>query len=600
MSYLESINEISDIKKMNMDELNALCKEIRAYIIDTVSKNGGHLASNLGTVELTLALHYVFHAPTDKIIFDVGHQSYTHKILTGRREDFKTIRKFGGISGFPKTTESSFDTFNTGHSSTSLSAALGLIQARDQKKENYFVVPVIGDGSISSGMAFEALNNIGDNHKKLMVILNDNEMSISRNVGAVSEQLAKIRVSKKYLRFKEKFKTVLHDFPIFGREIENMLSKTRNAFKRVLIKGIIFEQFGLKYLGPIDGHNIEDMVSILKEAKNSDMPVLLHVVTQKGKGLKEAELQPEIYHGFQPGKKTDSFSNRAGCGMEALAQKHGDVHVVTAAMTIGTGLKEFASKFPKQITDVGISEQHAVTYAAGMAMGGLKPFVFIYSTFLQRAYDQILHDVCLQNLPVTFCLDRAGLNPSDGETHHGIYDLSYLYHMPNIEIFAPATYRDLKDALEYAYKANGPIAIRYPAGEACETVMPQNSDIDQWQIIRDCAANTTIFAVGPRMLNLALEVSKQKKVNIVSAVRIKPLDGKTIEKYAGGNFITLEDNVLCGGFYDSVLRYLEAHSIKVEKLKGFGYGDTVIPHGSLEELLKLSGITAEEIAGYAN
>lgn len=589
MKYLPDIDSPYDVKKLNMTELDCLAGEIRQTIIETVRKNGGHLASNLGTVELTLALHKVFDSSSDKIIFDVGHQSYTHKLVTGRREQFHTLRKAGGLSGFPKREESAHDCFNTGHSSTSLSAAMGYVAGRDLQHDQYSVVAVIGDGAISGGMTFEALNNIGRINTQLIIILNDNEMSISKNVGALSDQLAKIRVSRRYIKFKENFKNALKNFPIFGKEIEHMLKKTRNVFKRILIKGLIFEQFGLTYLGPIDGHNISDMTNLLKEAKAINKPVLIHIVTKKGKGYAPAERQAENYHGISPSQHDDCFTKHTSAAMVQLGEKHKNVVAITAAMTSGTGLKSFEGRFKDRFFDVGISEEHAVTFAAGMALSGLKPYVCIYSTFLQRAYDQILHDVCLQNLPVVFCIDRAGLNPADGETHHGVYDISYLRNLPNIEIFTPCTYQQLEADLVYAYSAKNPVAIRYPSDE--EFLVPNEGDVTKWvNVVKTNQASATILAVGSRMTKLATQVSKLKNVNVVSVTCVKPLDENVLKEL--NNIVTIEDGVKFGGFYSEILEYFADKNVKI---MGFGYEKTM-QHGDFFDILKDAGMTACDIA----
>ena len=469
---LEHIKDPSDLRKLTYRQLDALCGEIRTFIIEKTSKTGGHLSSNLGVVELTVALFRVLNMPKDKIIWDVGHQSYTHKILSGRREEFDSLRKMGGLSGFPKRNESPFDAFDTGHSSTSISAGLGMAQGRDIKGEDYTIVSVIGDGALTGGMAYEALNNASHIKKNFIIILNDNDMSISRNVGGISSYLNGIRTDKGYNSFKKGVESSLKSIPYVGDRIADRVKKTKDSIKQMVIPGMLFEDMGITYLGPVNGHDIRALEKAIKDAKKVDHAVLLHVITKKGKGYKPAEKDPKAFHGVEPfnirtGKPvepktgpsyTDVFSKK----LCELAEKEKDIVAVTAAMPDGTGLSEFAARFPERFFDVGIAEAHAVTSAAGMAAAGLRPVVAVYSSFLQRAFDQIVHDVCLQNLPVVFAVDRAGLVGSDGETHQGIFDLSYLCEIPNMKVLAPKNAEELRAMLSYAFSQGGPCAIRYP------------------------------------------------------------------------------------------------------------------------------------------
>ncbi|MDF2591838.1 MAG: 1-deoxy-D-xylulose-5-phosphate synthase, partial [Clostridia bacterium] len=475
MNMLDKINSPEDIKQLKEKELNQLAGEIREYIISTVSETGGHLASNLGVVELSLALHRVFNSPEDKIIWDVGHQAYIHKLLTGRKEKLKTIRSLGGLSGFPKRSESEHDIFETGHSSTSISAALGIAKARDLSGEDYNVIAVIGDGSLTGGMAFEALNNAGDFPTRLIVILNDNNMSISSNIGGMANYLSKIRTVPAYFKLKARVGSVLKQVPILGNAMFNSAERLKNWFKYLLVPGIIFEELGFKYLGPIDGHDIHNLEYVLKRAKSyNGYPVFIHVITKKGKGYEKAEVEPSKYHGVNPfdiesgkSKKSStgrSYSNVFGDWICEAAIKDKRVAAVTAAMPDGTGLTKFSKQHKERFFDVGIAEQHAVTFSAGLAVGGYKPYFAVYSTFLQRAYDQIVHDVCLQNLPVTFAIDRAGLVGPDGETHHGVFDIAYLRHMPNIMIMSPKDGKEMEQMLDLTLQMDSPCAIRYPRG----------------------------------------------------------------------------------------------------------------------------------------
>ncbi|MFO7888021.1 MAG: 1-deoxy-D-xylulose-5-phosphate synthase [Eubacteriales bacterium] len=490
--YLDNINSPEDLKKLNIDELEILCDEIRDFLIKTLSKTGGHLASNLGVVELTVALHYVYNSPVDKMIWDVGHQSYIHKILTGRKNLIKTIRQTDGLSGFIKRSESPHDIFEAGHSSTSISAALGIARARDLAGEDYEVAAIIGDGALTGGMALEALNDGGKRKSKLTVILNENEMSISKNVGAISSYLNKLRTTKSYYKFKEKIESLLSKIPIIGNKLIRLIRKIKEGLKTTILNGgMFFEELGYRYIGPVDGHNVTSIVNVLKKIKNSDTPVLLHVCTTKGKGYKLAEENPDIYHGVGnfdikegrkiiKGKKT--FSSVFGDKLVEIAKKNNKVVALTAAMKDGTGLNRFSEEFPERFFDVGIAEQHGVTLAAGMACSGLIPVFAVYSTFLQRGYDQIIHDVAMQNLHVILCLDRAGIVGKDGETHQGVFDTSFLTNIPNVSVFTPGNFEELEIIMDYAVsKMNSPVAIRYPRGGIKNIINIKNKDFNPFK-----------------------------------------------------------------------------------------------------------------------
>lgn len=609
--YLDKINSPEDLKKLNYSELKEVCQELRDYIINVVSKNGGHLASNLGVVELTVALHRVFDSPKDKIIWDVGHQCYAHKIITGRRDSFTTIRKFGGISGFPKTSESPHDIFETGHSSTSISAALGMAKARDLKGEDYSVVAVIGDGSLGGGIALEALNNAAHLNTNIILILNDNEMSISKNVGGLSAYLGRLRTEKLYFKFKRELEFILNKTPFVGKKIFSIASRCRDKFKYLIVKGIIFEELGFKYFGPIDGHDIKTMERIISNAKEyKKHPVLIHVITKKGKGYRIAEENPEKFHGISSfdintgetlnDTKNKSYSEIFGNKMIELADKDHRVIAITAAMPDGTGLNQFAKKHKDRFFDVGIAEQHAVTFSAGLAKGGFKPFFAVYSTFLQRAYDQILHDVCLQKIPVIFAIDRAGLVGQDGETHQGIYDISYLRSLPNITIMSPKSGKELEDMMEFALKINGPVAIRYPKGEA------PNFDFEDTPIeygkgeILFEGSDGIIIAEGT-MISNAVNLCKLLRNNninmmLVNMRFIKPLDENLLIKLAERSLpiYTLEDNVFEGGFGSSILEFYNKNSIKVD-MNIFAHKKGIITHGAKNELLKMEGLDIDSL-----
>ena len=599
-----------DLKSMNIDELISLGCDIRRFLIDSVSKTGGHLASNLGIVELAIGLHRVFDSPQDKIVWDVGHQSYVHKILTGRADKFATLRQTGGISGFPKAAESEHDIFDTGHGSNSVSLAAGLAAARDIRGEDYNVIAVIGDGALTGGMAYEGLNNLGFMKSKAIVILNDNGMSISKNTGSISMHLNKLRVSSNYLNAKENVKKALNKVPVIGRGMAQGVSHLKNSLKYALVDGgAIFEELGFTYIGPIDGNNIEKVIETLEIAKNSAEPVLIHAITKKGKGYKQAEEMPNKFHGIGPFdagtgvavSNGESFSSVFGKKLVNMALEDDRITAVCAAMTEGTGLSIFSETFPERTFDVGIAEEHAVSFAAGLARAGLKPVVAIYSTFLQRAYDQIMMDVALQNLPVIFAVDRGGNVGADGETHHGTFDLSYLSQIPNMTVLAPKDYEELALMMEYAATLDGPCAIRYPRGRQYE--FPAELKASPVK-----TAEAQVFVTGPdveiwscgKMTATAVEVfkildSKGIKAGVVNARFIKPLDSKALLESASRTslIVTLEDNVLAGGFGSQIAAAISDTDTKVYS---FGWPDKFIEHGSSDELFKKYGLDAESIS----
>ncbi len=607
--FLDRIKNPEDIKKLNNNELCEIADEIRDFLIDSVSKTGGHLASNLGVVELTIALLRSFNLPEDKIIWDVGHQSYVYKLLTGRKEGFSTLRQFNGLSGFPKTNESEYDAFNTGHSSTSVSAALGIAKANAICGKNAHTIAVIGDGALSGGMATEALCDAGNFKKNFIVILNDNNMSISKSVGGFTKHLTKLRSVPGYAVFKVNLSSFIARLP-FGHRINTFLKKTKDVIKHILIGNTMFEDMGFAYYGPIDGHDIENLSLMLDRAKNLDCPVLLHVITKKGKGYKFAEKRPSIYHGVSTfeaskgismGKKNPTYSRVTGNTLCSLAEKNDKICVVTAAMSAGTGTDEFAEKFSRKFFDVAIAEQHAVTFAAGLAISGLTPFVVIYSSFLQRAYDQILHDVCLQNLNVTFCIDRAGVVGEDGETHHGLFDISYMSSMPNMTVLAPANFSELEEMIKYSASGEhkGPIAIRYPRGyKECEY-----SDFPKFEISKHATvqkgSEVCIFCAG-LMLNVGENVCnilKEKGIEptLINLRTLHPLDERFIIDNASSHklCVTIEDGVKVGGVGEKIASIIAENRIQSKCLiKGY---PPVVTHGSPKELRKFYGLDEETI-----
>lgn len=599
---------------MSVDELNALAGEIREEIISTVSERGGHLASNLGAVELTLALHYVFDAPDDKIIFDVGHQAYAHKLLTGRLRQFRNLRCRGGASGFPQSSESEYDSFTAGHASTAISAALGLARTRDIMHGDNQVIAVVGDGALTGGMCYEALNDAGHSNTRLIVVLNDNEMSIAKNVGAMSSYLTHLRQSRSYSAFKRGLRRALGHIPMIGSPIFRFITKLRDTLKTLLLDGKFFSALGFEYIGPIDGHDIRQMIRVMNRLKCADGPVLLHVVTQKGKGYQPAETHPDQYHGVAPfliesGEAKKEGSSRScgsvACGvLETLAERDIRICGITAAMPSGTGMESFAKAYPDRCFDVGIAEEHAVTMAAGMAAGGLKPYVAVYSTFLERAYDQILVDVCRNRLPVTFLIDRAGLVGADGATHQGTYDLSYLRSMPNMIVAAPRDVRDLKRLVQLSSKVNMPMAIRYPkdGDDMGPGIQSQNSfKVGEWELLSD-GSDVMIFAVG-RMVQMALQAAielmgKGINVGVVDARFVKPMDTGLLLRQAkkAKLVVTVEENTLSGGFGEGVLRELVDRGVRTEVMT-LGVPDRFIGHGTVSQQLEECGLNGIGIAG---
>ncbi len=596
-----------DLKTYSYNELDILAKEIRQEIIHTVAQNGGHLAPNLGVVELTLALHRVYNSPYDKIIWDVGHQSYTHKLLTGRRDNFFSLRQYGGISGFPKPEESIHDAFPTGHSSTSISVALGMAMARDLNHENQEIVAVIGDGSITGGMALEALNHAGHLKANLTVVLNDNEMSIAPNVGALSAYLSSLRTDPGYFKFKTDLHYVLYKIPLVGHKLAKVVENMKDAFKYMLVPGIFFEELGFTYLGPIDGHNIQKMCRVLTEAQNIKGPVLVHVVTKKGKGYKPAEKAPERFHGVGPfdiqtgqtiPKKGLSFTDCFAKAIIEEAKKDPKIVAITAAMADGTGLSCFAQMFPERFFDVAIAEQHAVTFAAGLANKGMKPVVAIYSTFLQRAYDQIIHDVALGNLPVVFVVDRAGLVGPDGPTHHGMFDLSYLRNIPNMIIFSPKDGRELADMLHTAFRLEQPVAIRYPKATTVrgldyntrECITPGKAEVISLGKHLNILAEGIMVELAKK---LRAELAKEGiDCGVVNIRSVKPLDEELIKNLARNTpLVTIENNTVVGGFGSAVLEVLSKEEI-LQKVKTFGLPNSFVGSGSCSELYQATGLDA--------
>ena len=607
-NLLEQINSPKDLKKITLEEKETLSQEIRDLIIDVTSKNGGHVASNLGVVELTIALHSIFDTPNDKIVWDVGHQCYVHKILTGRREEFQNIRKLGGISGFPKICESEYDNFNTGHSSTSISIATGMARARDILNENYEVVAVIGDGSLTGGMALEALNDAGSSKTNVKVILNDNEMSISKNVGGIPLYLSKMRTKTGYTRSNRKIKAIVNKIPYIGKPIISFAHYTKQIIKRAVFRNMYFEDIGFTYLGPVDGHDIKKLEDILERSKKINGPVLIHVVTKKGKGYKLAEENPDKFHGIsaydkETGevKKSKNYSKVFGEKLVKMASEDKRIVAVTAAMRDGTGLKEFSEKFQDRFFDVGIAEQHALGLIAGMARAGLKPVLPIYSSFLQRGYDQIIHDIALSGIPVTVCIDRAGIVGNDGETHQGIFDLSFLSSIPNIVIMAPKNFEELDKMLEFGVNLDKPVFIRYPrGGENFSFESTEDVELGKAEIVQE-GTDLSIIAIG-NMVGRAEEVASllpEKSVEIINARFLKPLDEETILNSIRktGYCITIEDNLLKGGLGSAVVEAVNKSDIQDVKIKNFGYDDTFVEHGTVKELEDKYGLSAEKISG---
>ena len=596
---LEKINSPEDLKKLNIEEKEQLAKEIREYILNVVSENGGHLASNLGVVELTIALHSVFNVPTDKIVWDVGHQTYVHKILTGRREQLKTIRKLDGLAGFPKTNESDCDCFNTGHSSTSISAALGMARARDLEGKNNSVIAVIGDGALTGGMALEALNDVGYSNTKMTVILNDNEMSISKNVGGLNMFLSKLRTKKLYAKSSLSAKKVILKIPVVGKPFVKIVQRVKRSIKQLIIPKMFFEDIGFTYLGPVDGHNIEQLQNIMRLSKQVEAPVLIHVLTKKGKGYKIAEENPDKFHATSPfnietGKpkkeKKPDYSKVFGEKIVEMAKKDSRIVAITASMKDGTGLTKFQKEFPNRFFDIGIAEQHALGMAAGMAKEGMIPIVPIYSSFYQRAYDQVIHDIALQNLPVIMCVDRAGVVGADGET----LDMAFFRIVPNLTIMAPKDFKELEDMLEFAVKLNKPVVIRYPRGGEEKTKLEKHEELKlgKAEILKE-GKDITIVAIGKRVAK-AMEMAEKLKQNeidaeVINARFLKPLDKEiiktSIEKTK--NVITMEDGTEINGLGTAVEELIVEENLQNIKFKKYAWPDEFIRHGSVEELEKI-------------
>lgn len=618
MTLLDKISEPQDLQKLTLPQLDDLAVEIRTLLIETVAKTGGHLAPNLGVVELSLAIHRIFESPRDKIVWDVGHQAYIHKILCGRRERFATLRQHNGISGFPRRCESEHDAFGVGHSSTSISAALGMALARDLSGRSNQVLAVIGDGSLTGGQAFEALNHAGHLDTKLTVVVNDNEMSIAKNVGAMSEYLNKIRSDPTYSRVKKDIDNALRRIPAIGDSVAKALDRAKDSLKFLLVPGMLFEELGFTYIGPIDGHNIPALCEVLQATKTMDGPVLIHVITKKGKGYAPAECNADRFHGVGPfcvqsgeslqcGDKP-SYTAVFGDALIKLAAENADIIAITAAMPEGTGLKKFSQQYPKRFFDVGIAEQHAMTLAAGLAAEGKRPVVAVYSTFAQRAFDQIVHDICLQNLPVVICLDRAGIVGEDGATHQGVFDYSFLRSAPNLTMMAPKDENELRAMLATAFKHDGPSVIRYPRG--CGVGVPQDPEpallpIGKAEVLQS-GADITFVAIGSAVeeCKIASEIlSKQGiRAGVVNARFVKPLDEECIRRVAreAGLIITVEDGCLIGGFGSAVAEFLSDRQMKWVKLLRLGFPDEFIEHGTRAQLMEQYGLSATTIAAKAS
>jgi len=610
---IERIKGHEDISHLSKNELEQLSGELRDIIIETVSTNGGHLASNLGTVDLTIALHHVFNSPSDKIIWDVGHQCYAHKLLTGRYGAFSSIRKQGGLSGFPRMSESPHDAFGTGHSSTSISSALGILEGRDQKKEQFKVIAVIGDGALTAGLAFEGLNHAGHLKKDLIVILNDNEMSISPNVGALSAYLRRLMMGDLYTRFKKETKLFLERIPGVGEPVLRIAQKAEDTVKGLVVPGLLFEELGFEYVGPVDGHKIDMLIETMETFRDFPGPVLIHAITKKGKGYEPAEKSPGIFHGIGPfdietGKpypsSKKSYSEIFGSCLTSLAKEDRRIIAITAAMTEGTGLSEFVRTFPKRFYDVGIAEPHAATFAAGLATRGLKPVVAIYSTFLQRSYDEIVHDVCLQNLPVVFAIDRGGIVGDDGPTHNGSFDLSFLRHIPNLVVAAPKDGYELRCMLAAAVAHDGPFAVRYPRGSAADTgedEQLQKIPVGKCEVLSE-GGDVLILAIGNMVEPAAAAAELLSETNIkacvINARFVKPLDMDAILPRAREikHVLTVEENAVAGGFGSAVLEALTSAGVEGMKFTMLGIPDQFIEHGTQAAIRKSLGLDAEGIA----
>ncbi len=590
-NYLQQIQSIDDLKKLPVDALSELAEEIRSLIVSSVQINGGHLASNLGSVDFTLALHYVFDSPVDKLIFDVGHQAYTHKILTGRKDAFDRLRKDDGITGFVNASESEFDCCTMGHSSTSISIGLGFARARSLIGEDYHVVTVIGDGALTGGVALEALNDVGQSETPMLIVLNDNKMSISENVGGIAKHLARLRLSGKYESFKRTLKRGLEGIPFVGKYLSRFIESVRDHLKNVLVRNRLFEDLGIKYYGPFDGHDVKGLVEIFSKAKSYNRPAVIHLITDKGKGYQYAEENPQKYHGVStPNTANTPYASVFGDELIKLAQSDEKIVAVTAAMTSGTGLSKFAETFPNRFFDVGIAEQHAVSLCSGLARGGLKPVFAVYSTFLQRGFDEVMTDLCIDNLPVVLAIDHAGYVDGDGVTHQGLYDIAYLSQIPNLSILAPKDGNELRDMLAYAFAQNKPIAIRYP--KSFSRYYSERKPIDgTWETVRN-GNDTVLLACSSKMVELAMQIPS---VTVVSARFVKPLDEAYLSSLVGKNVLTLEDGVLRGGFGESVLSYLTANDIGVRSVNMFGFNDRFVTTLNERDAFAQQGLTVENI-----
>ena len=612
---LELIRKENDIKKLSDEQLDGLADEIRRFLIEKISRTGGHLASNLGAVELTMALHLTLDFPEDKLIWDVGHQSYTHKLLTGRSGGFDTLRKYGGMSGFPKRKESDCDAFDTGHSSTSISAGLGLVEARELLGQDHTVVSVIGDGSMTGGMAYEALNNASRLKSNFIIVLNDNHMSISENVGGISRYLSGLRTTQTYTEIKKGVEGTLKKIPGRGDRIVSQLRKTKSGIKQLFVPGMFFEDMGITYLGPVDGHDVRKLVKVLNEAKRVDHAVLVHVITEKGKGYRPAEENPSRFHGTgpfdirtgEPAEKsgTDSYTEVFSKVLADIARKDEKVVAITAAMADGTGLAAFKKYFPKRFFDVGIAEEHAMTFAAGLAAGGIKPVFAVYSSFLQRAYDQTLHDVCLQDLPVVIAVDRAGLVGSDGETHQGIFDLSFLSSIPNMTVISPKNRWEMADMLRFAVDYPHPVALRYPRGEAYEGMKEFRTPVEygKSEVLYEEKDIAVIF-VG-HMAELADRVRSGIRdagysCSLINARFVKPLDTQLLDRLSRTHrlFVTIEENVMSGGFGEQVMEYASDAKLPVY-VRNIGLPDDYVEHGNVEILRREAGLDCDRIVKQA-
>ena len=608
---IEKINSSDDVKKLNLKEKEILAEEIRQYILEVVSNNGGHLASNLGVVELTIAINTIFDLPYDKVVWDVGHQTYVHKIINGRREELKNIRQFGGISGFPKVNESETDCFNTGHSSTSISVALGMARARDIKKEDNCVVAIIGDGALTGGMALEALNDAGTSKTNIKVILNDNEMSISPNIGGINRFLGKLRTKKTYTKSNNYIKNITNKIPLIGKPTVKIISRFKRSIKQLVIPKMYFEDIGFTYLGPVDGHNIEQLENIFALSKKVIGPVLIHVLTKKGKGYKIAEENPDKFHATGPfnietgeskKEKKKDYSKVFGEKLISLAEKNDKIVAITASMKDGTGLAKFKDEFPSRFFDIGIAEQHAITLAAGMAKEGIIPIVPIYSSFYQRAFDQVIHDVALQNLPVIMCVDRAGLVGQDGETHQGMLDMAFFRVVPNLVIMAPSDFNELENMLEFSIELKKPVVIRYPRGGESNKKIEKHKIIEygKGEILKE-GKNVSIIAIG-KMVARALEVAEKLEekgidAEVINARFLKPIDNELIEKsiLKTKNVVTIEDGICINGLSTVIKELIIDKNIKEVTFKSFSYPDEFIKHGKVEELEKIYRMDTDSI-----